>query len=178
MLNDAPNRDASLAHALLRLCLGVNLFVHGIARLPNLAAFTAHLQQTMAKTWLPAPLVVASGYTIPFVELVTGALLLCGLFLRPALVLGSLLMIALTFGICLTQNWTIAAEQLIYMALFAALLATARYDRYSIDSWRARSSSLGATRPQLRVLEFVEIRLGRLHEIRLRDEQRLLQHFG
>ena len=137
MIDDFPNRDTSLAHALLRLCLGMNFFIHGVARLPNLADFTAHLSQMMAKTWLPGPLVMASGYVIPFVELITGALLLLGLFLRPALALGSLLMIALTFGICLAQNWSIASEQLIYMIILAALLATARHDRYSVDHWRS-----------------------------------------
>jgi thiosulfate dehydrogenase [quinone] large subunit len=60
------------------------------------------------------------------------------LFLRFALVLGSLFMIVLTLGVCLAQNWTVAAEQLIYMFVFAALLASARFDRYSLDGWRSR----------------------------------------
>ncbi len=137
MPNDNSNFDFSLAHALLRLGLGINLFTHGLARLPNLAGFTAHLQETMAKTWLPLPLVSAAGYTIPFVELTTGALLIFGLFLRPALVLGFLFMIVLMLGVCLAQNWTVAAEQLIYMLVFAALLASARHDRYSLDGWRS-----------------------------------------
>jgi thiosulfate dehydrogenase [quinone] large subunit len=136
MPNDDSSSDFSLAHLLLRLGLGVNFFVHGLSRLPNLAGFVAYLEQTMAKTWLPLPLVTAAGFVIPFVELITGVLLILGLFLRPALVLGSLFMIALTFGICLAQNWTVAAEQLIYLLVFALLLATARRDRYSLDSWR------------------------------------------
>ncbi|HEY2799359.1 MAG TPA: hypothetical protein VGI85_02100 [Chthoniobacterales bacterium] len=36
----------------------------------------------------------------------------------------------------LAQKWTVAAEQPIYMLLFAALLAPGRYDLYSIDGWR------------------------------------------
>jgi thiosulfate dehydrogenase [quinone] large subunit len=82
--------------------------------------------------------VTATACAIPFVEFATGALLVLGLFLRPALVIGSLLMIVLMFGICLAQNWTVAAEQLVYMFVFAALLASARHDRYSIDGWRRR----------------------------------------
>ncbi len=133
MPNDTASADLSLAHALLRLGLGINLFTHGLVRLPILAGFTHHLEATMAKTWLPLPLVTATGYAIPFVELLVGGLLILGLFLRPALILGSLLMLVLTLGVCLAQNWTVASEQLIYLFLFTALLATARCDRYSLD---------------------------------------------
>lgn len=137
MPNEQPNRDFSLAHALLRLGLGVNLCTHGLVRLPQLATFAGHAQQMMAKSWLPLWLVTAVAFVIPFVELSTGALLILGLFLRFALVLGSLLMIVLTLAVCLAQNWTVASEQLIYMFVFAILLATARHDRYSIDGWRS-----------------------------------------
>lgn len=136
--NDQAARDFSLAHALLRVGLGVNLLAHGLVRLPALATFVAHTEQMMAKSPLPLPLVVAASYAIPFVEITTGALLLLGLFLRPALVLGFLLLILLMLGICLAQNWSVAAEQLVYMLVLAALLATARHDRYSVDAWRAR----------------------------------------
>ena len=138
MPNENSDRDFALAHALLRVGLGVNLFTHGLVRLPDLAGFSAHVQKTMTQSWIPLPLVIATGYAIPFVEIAAGALLLLGLFLRPALVLGFLLLIVLMLGICLAQNWTVAAEQLIYMAVLAALLATARYDRYSLDAWRSR----------------------------------------
>lgn len=139
--NEKENRDLALAHVLLRLGLGVNLFTHGLVRLPKLAAFTTHLVTTMAKTWLPLPLVTATGYAVPFIELITGALLILGLSLRPALVLGSLLLLVLTFGICLSENWTVASEQLIYLFVLAALLATARYDRYSLDAWRSHQAA-------------------------------------
>lgn len=138
MPDEILDRDFALAHALLRFGLGVDLFVHGLARLPQLGVFVGHMQQTMAKTCLPLALVTTTAYVIPFVEFAIGALLILGLFLRLALVCGSLLMIVLMFGICLTQNWTVAAEQLIYIFVFAALLANARRDRYSIDGWRSR----------------------------------------
>ena len=138
MTDDNSSRDFALAHAVLRIGLGLNLFTHGLVRLPQLAHFAAHVEQTIAPTWLPLPIVVATGYAIPFVELATGALLLLGLFLRPALVLAALLLFVLIFGTCLAQNWTVASEQLIYLLVLAALLATARHDRYSLDGWRAR----------------------------------------
>ena len=77
----------------------------------------------MAKSWPPLWLVTAAGHATPFVELVTVAVLILGLFLRPALILGSFLVIVPSVGVCLAQNWTVAAAQLIYMLVFAALLA-------------------------------------------------------
>jgi hypothetical protein len=43
-------------------------------------------------------------------------------------------MILLTFGATQIQNWTVASEQMIYVAFFVVLLATANWDRYSLDS--------------------------------------------
>lgn len=125
-------RDLSLAHALLRIGLGVNFFMHGFARLPALGAFVHHTQETMAKTWLPLPLVTATGYAIPVIELVLGALLLLGFFLRGTLVAAMGFMFVLTFGICLAQNWPVASEQLIYLIALALLLAGARFHRFGI----------------------------------------------
>ena len=123
----------SLAHTLLRLGLGTNILMHGVSRLPTLAGFVQHMQQTMAKTWLPAPLVSATGFALPFIEILLGGLLVIGFLLRPALVAGLVVMIVLTFGVCLAQNWPVASEQLIYMLAYAALLAFLRYDRFSLD---------------------------------------------
>jgi thiosulfate dehydrogenase [quinone] large subunit len=138
-----PN-DLSLAHGLLRAGLGLNILMHGISRLPNLAGFVAYLEQTMAKTWLPLPLVSATGYAIPFLETLLGGLLLLGFFLRPALVAGLLLMFVLTFGACLAQNWSVASEQLVYVLVYALLLGCLRYDRWSLD--RLLRGPAGASR--------------------------------
>ena len=107
--------------------------MHGVSRLPDLAGFTHHLEQTMSSTWLPLPLVAATGYTLPFAELILGGLLTIGFSLRPILVAGTFLIIVLTFGVCLAQNWPVASEQLIYLLVYGALLATLRYDRFSVD---------------------------------------------
>jgi thiosulfate dehydrogenase (quinone) large subunit len=125
--------DISLAHALLRLGLGVNILMHGVSRLPDLAGFSRHIEQTMSKTWLPLPLLTATGYGLPFVELVLGMLLTIGLFTRAALVGGLIVMIALTFGVCLAQNWPVASEQLIYLLVYAVLLTALRYEKFSLD---------------------------------------------
>jgi thiosulfate dehydrogenase [quinone] large subunit len=126
--------DAQLAHALARFGLGINLALHGLTRIPKFAEFAAHLQTQFAPTILPSPLVSASAYGIVTAECVVGVLLLLGWKLRATLVGGSLLMCILLFGTCLVQNWTVAGDQLVYLAFFAALLATRRYDWFSVDA--------------------------------------------
>jgi thiosulfate dehydrogenase (quinone) large subunit len=129
--------DAQLAHALARLGLGLNLALHGFTRIPKFAGFAAHLRGQFASTPLPGALVEASAYGIVAAEAAIGVLLLLGLGLRRTLAAGCLLMAALIFGTCLIQNWSVAGDQLIYLAFFAGLLATRRHDAWSLDARRA-----------------------------------------
>ena len=129
----SPN-DLSLAHALARLSLGINLLGHGITRIGNIPEFVAAMQKMFEKTWLSGPVVTLVGDIIPPLELIFGIVLIAGWYLRPALIGGTLFMCLLTFGATQIQNWTVASEQMIYVAFFAVLLATANWDRYSLDS--------------------------------------------
>jgi thiosulfate dehydrogenase (quinone) large subunit len=142
MMNQAStlqSNDLSLARALLRLGLGVNIMGHGLARLPHVSAFVADTVHSFAGTFLPVFSVVLTAFLIPPAELVIGALLVAGLFQRAALILGTLLMMQLTFGTTLIQQWQVAGLQLIYIAVYAALISTLGFDRFSIDSWRRRA---------------------------------------
>jgi len=127
--------DYALAHGLARIGLGVDIALHKWTRVPHLAGFAAETQKQFAASILPAPIVYASGYGIGIGEAIIGTLLLLGLFLRPTLVAGTLMMIFLLTGTCLIQNWNGAGTQLIYLAFYCALLATARYDGLSVDCW-------------------------------------------
>jgi thiosulfate dehydrogenase [quinone] large subunit len=129
----SPN-DLALAHALTRFALGLNLLGHGIARIGNIPEFAATMQKMFEKTWLPGPLVALIGNVVPPLELIFGIVLITGWYLRPALIGGTLFMCLLLFGATQIQNWTIASEQMIYVAFFTILLATANWDRYSLDS--------------------------------------------
>jgi thiosulfate dehydrogenase [quinone] large subunit len=126
--------DLAVAHALARIALGINLLGHGITRIGNIPGFASGLVKTFEQTWLPGPLVTLVGDIIPPLELVFGIVLIAGWYLRPALIGGTLYMCLLTFGATQIQNWTVASEQMIYVAFFVALLATASWDRYSLDS--------------------------------------------
>jgi thiosulfate dehydrogenase [quinone] large subunit len=130
--------DAGLAHGLARVALGLNIAIHGYGRLPNLTGFASGMVQQFAATILPGPIVYITGLGIPIGEAVIGTLLFFGLFCRPTLVIGTLLMLLLIFGSSVTQQWEIASIQMTYVAFYAVLLATVRYDRFSLDGLRRR----------------------------------------
>jgi thiosulfate dehydrogenase (quinone) large subunit len=125
--------DMEIAHGLARLALGLNILGHGLSRVGDIPGFAASIEKMFAATWLPSAVVSVTAYAIPPVELAVGALLVFGLFLRPALVIGTLLLCQLTFGSALLQQWDIAGIQLVYVAIYAVLLAAAGFDRYSVD---------------------------------------------
>jgi thiosulfate dehydrogenase [quinone] large subunit len=127
--------EAALAYLLLRITLGTNITVHGLSRLIAGPSNFAHaLVPMFEKTFLPAWSVYTFGLILPFVETLLGALVLLGLQTRCALVGGSLLILVLTFGSTLRQDWESAGLQLIYAVLYAGLLGFIRYNRYSLDS--------------------------------------------
>ena len=130
--------DYALAHGLARLGLGVNIALHGFVRLPQMQVFLSGLQKEFEKTFLPPSLILVSGWGIAIAEAIIGTLLILGLFLRPTLIAGALLMIFLLGGVCLIQKWDIAGMQLTYLAFYSVLLATIGWDRYSMDGWRRR----------------------------------------
>jgi thiosulfate dehydrogenase [quinone] large subunit len=125
--------DIGLAHGLARLALGLNILAHGLSRIGDIPGFAASIEKMFAATWLPAAAVAITAYSIPPIELTVGVLLVLGLFLRPALVIGALLLCQLTFGSALTQQWDIAGIQLVYVAIYTVLLATSGFNQYSID---------------------------------------------
>ena len=125
----------ALAHELLRVCLGINIFMHGLTRIGGFDAFAAHLHKQFDSTFL-APLIGATAAGIVAGETVVGALLLLGLWLPKTLVAGILLMFVLQFGTGVIQDWNAAGSQLIYILLYGLLLATVEWDIFSIDGWR------------------------------------------
>jgi thiosulfate dehydrogenase (quinone) large subunit len=128
--------DASLAHGLARAALGLNIAMHGYGRLANLTDFANGMVKQFAATVLPGPLVYVTGCGIAIGEAGIGTLLFFGLLCRPVLVLGTLLMLLLIFGTTLIQQWELASVQMVYVALYVGLLATVRYDRFSLDGLR------------------------------------------
>ena len=135
---DEAEFDAALAHGLARVALGLNIAMHGYSRLPNLAGFANGMVKQFAATFLPGPLVYTTGCAIAIGEAIIGTLLFLGLFCRPVLVIGALLMLLLIFGSALIQQWEIVSVQMTYIGFYVVLLATVRYDRFSLQGLRRR----------------------------------------
>ena len=120
------SRDQRAAYLLLRVITGMNFFGHGFARIftgTHLGGFAHWMVGDMAKSPLPASLVLATGYVVPCVELVIGVLLLTGVATRQALIVAMLLVLVLMFGITMKQDWNIAGQQLLYGLVLAVLLS-------------------------------------------------------
>jgi thiosulfate dehydrogenase [quinone] large subunit len=141
--------DASIAYAIFRLTFGVNIGFRGIVRIVHgLDAFTGGLLKQFAVTGFPLGAVNAFGHVVPIVETVVGVLLILGLWTRPALIIGGLMMTSLTFGTMFLQDFNLAWLQLTYGIVFFLLLATRSWNLISLDgrmrSTDAQHSKVGA----------------------------------
>jgi thiosulfate dehydrogenase [quinone] large subunit len=108
--------------------------MHGLVRLQILGGFAQGMVRDFSVTMLPAALVQGFAVVLPFAELTIGALLIVGLWQRAVLSAGILLMLALVIGTALLQRWDTLTQQMIYVLLYAALLATRSWDRWSLDA--------------------------------------------
>jgi thiosulfate dehydrogenase (quinone) large subunit len=139
MLPTEKTIDRNLAYLFLRVLLGINIGVHGASRIySGIAGFATETVSQFAKTPLPSWMVYVFGISLPFVEAVIGVLIFLGLWSRFAYCAGFLLIIALTFGSTLRQDWTAAGWQLLYAFAYAALLAFREHNVYSVDVGRTK----------------------------------------
>lgn len=122
-----------LPYLLLRLLAGMSLFGHGLVRIPKLAGFSTWMVGQFKDSMLPEALVTPFSYALPFAELITGALLLIGLFTRWVLVSGCLIMLTLIFGSSLIEEWGSIPSQLLHGFILAILLQYIEANTYSID---------------------------------------------
>ena len=137
-MNESKQKTIELAYLILRLTMGVNMFTHGVARLLDLDKFNGWLISQFSNTILPEFIVSISSYMIPFVELIIGILLILGLFTSRALLVGSLLIVALVFGSGLQENWNVMSSQMIYAIFFFILSYLIELNRFSLDRVREK----------------------------------------
>ena len=126
--------DITIAYALARIALGVNIMLHGWMRIPAIGAFQTRLHEQFAATFLPVFLLDIASYGILFTEAIIGPFLIAGLFTRQALTGLGMLFIILLFGTCLSQQFATATTQMTYMIFFIPLLAAVTYNGYSVDA--------------------------------------------
>lgn len=111
--------NGQLSRLVIRIGLGINMLMHGLVRIPKLNAFVAKMEAGFATTILPPILTKAFLYTLPFVELSLGILILLGgQFIRWGYFLGGLTISVLLFGTTLKEDWAGAGNQLIYVIAF------------------------------------------------------------
>lgn len=135
------NGDQQLAYTLLRIVVGLNLLMHGVSRmLIGPGVFASKLVSQFAHAPLPVWSIWSFGMVLPAIEALLGLLLLIGLRTRATLVAGSLLIMVLTFGSALTQDWPAAGLQLTYALVYSVLLLLLQYNGWSVDAWMARGN--------------------------------------
>jgi thiosulfate dehydrogenase [quinone] large subunit len=123
-----------LSFLLARLAVGMSMFGHGLVRLPKLHGFSSWMVGQFEKSMLPEIIVTPFSYILPIAELLVGISLLIGLFTRPALVAGSLVMTALIFGSSMIEEWGSIPSQLIHAAFFSILLIFEKsYNVFAVD---------------------------------------------
>jgi thiosulfate dehydrogenase [quinone] large subunit len=126
--------DLTRAYSLLRLTLGLNICFHGVVRwAAGLSSFAHSLLPMFQKTPLPAWSVYGFGLALPVLETFIGAALAVGFRTRTVAFAGALLMLVLTFGSTLRQDWPTVGIQLTYSFIYCALIAGARFDGYCLD---------------------------------------------
>jgi thiosulfate dehydrogenase [quinone] large subunit len=127
--------DASVAYAILRLTLGVNIGLRGLVRISHgSAAFAQGIVKQMEATILPPSAVYAFAFSLVWVETAVGLLLILGLQTRLALIVGGLMMTLLTFGTMQIENFQNAWLQLTYALVFFVVLALRSWNLISLDA--------------------------------------------
>jgi thiosulfate dehydrogenase [quinone] large subunit len=134
--------DAAMAYALFRFTFGVNIMMRGIVRIAiGIPAFQTYmLTQFKDVPVMPPAFLMLFASVLPFVETLIGFLILVGFQTRTALIAGSLMITALTFGTMMRSDFTIAWLQLDYAIAFFLLLALRSWNVISVDGMMRTSS--------------------------------------
>jgi len=125
-----------------RAVLGLIFFMAGVWKVFELGP-AGHVRRyflPFQATFLPVWSLWIVGATIPFVELLAGAMVLAGLRTRYALVALGVVLVTATFGHLLAQPLYAFHEHVFprLVLLIVLLLTPAEYDRFSIDNLLAR----------------------------------------
>jgi thiosulfate dehydrogenase (quinone) large subunit len=87
---------------------------------------------------MPPGFLVPFASALPFIETLIGLCILIGFQTRTALIAGSLMITALTFGTMMRQDFTIAWLQLDYAIAFFILIALRQWNLISVDAKMGR----------------------------------------
>ena len=117
----------------MRITYGVIFLFYGVGKfMAGLSNYVGGMNQQFSGK-LPAFMVMPFAYVLPFGELISGALILLGLFTRAGLVLSGLLLVGLTFGLVMLGQADRVAHNLIYALANFILLWFCDLNRLSLD---------------------------------------------
>jgi thiosulfate dehydrogenase (quinone) large subunit len=134
-----------IAYALTRVTYGLIFLFSGVGKfMAGLANFVGGMNQQFSGK-LPAFMVMAFAYILPFGELIAGALIVLGLYTRLGLTLSGLLLVGLTFGLVMLGQADKVAHNLIYVLVNFVLLWFADLNRLSLDALFSRKEPAGFT---------------------------------
>jgi len=138
MKSNVNKKPEHTAYLLARLPIGLSFLGHGLIRLTKLETFSKGMVEQFNGSLLPTKLVSAFGHVLPFLEFITGLLLLLGLFTRFAIILGAVVIMILIIGCSLIEQWNAIFTQLFYSAYLATLYYFTAYNVISVDDRRQR----------------------------------------
>jgi thiosulfate dehydrogenase [quinone] large subunit len=132
--------DRSIAYAIMRLTFGINLFMRGVMRIYlGTGMFAQGMVKQFEGTPMPRAIITPFALMLPWAETAIGLLIILGLQTRVALIAGSLMMTALTFGTMVRQDFQTAWLQLGYVLMFFLLLTLRSWNLISLDARLQRS---------------------------------------
>lgn len=102
------DKDAALGSVLSRATIGADNLTHGLNRIPaGPSHFADALVPAFQHTLLPGGFVRLFALALPWAEGLLRRLVMAGVRARFALLAGSLLILTLTFGATLNQDWEV-----------------------------------------------------------------------
>jgi uncharacterized membrane protein YphA (DoxX/SURF4 family) len=138
--------DRAWALLFARLVLGLIFFMAGVYKVFTWGP-VGHARDLFvvpyAGTFLPAWSLWATGVAIPFVELAAGALVIAGVFLRPALLALGAILVVVTFGHLLREPlYEFHTHVIPRLALLLYILSMPRSDdRFALETFARRRRS-------------------------------------
>ena len=126
--------NQQLAYFLARITLGINLLLHGVVRIPKLTAFSQAIAAGFQESVIAPEIARLFAYTIPFIELILGILIILGLKTRKSLVAAAIFIIVLISGTCLKGDWATVSTQMLYALFIFFLIFYLDYNRWAIDT--------------------------------------------
>jgi uncharacterized membrane protein YphA (DoxX/SURF4 family) len=139
-----PNLNHAWAILFARLILGLIFFMAGVMKVFQLGPLEHARKYFLpyTDTFLPVWSLWAVGVTIPFIELIAGALVILGLRTRDALIALGFVLVIVTFGHLLHEPlYTFSGHVIPRLALLLFVLWCPREDdRFSLDHVLFRST--------------------------------------